>query len=549
MSTIKYALLLVIVSCILFLPGLASLPVIDRDEAHFAQASRQMLQNQQFFQIRFQETTRFQKPPGINWLQAFFVHQWSDADATVIWPYRIPSFLGALFSVLLCFFFARRLLDENVAFWGAIFLASSLLLNVEAHMAVTDAALLCSVLLMQGALWLIYQAAKEQRKAHWSLALLFWLALSLGFVLKGVTPLIGGLSSLALCVMDRRYRWLRDLRPGLGVLLFLGLTFAWSLAVDKAEHSHYLLQMFHHDLLPKLKGGHESHGQPPLFHLLLLPLTFWPVSLFLWQAVVYAVQQCRQDKVRFLLAWIIPTWVFFEIMPTKLPQYVLPTFPAIALLCSLALEDGLASLKLSRFFHLLQGLWLLIAVGLSLSFIVVSYYLTQHVSLTVIVLVVLMMGLSSLVFYFARCADYPKVRWTILLLALTTFPLIFAGILPELEPLWLSRRVAMLVAEEGGVTAQHPLLVLGYNEPSIVFYLNTKAVRFVDGPAAETRLCNDSLQLALVNAETYSHLKEKSNCLGSMHVLKEIRGYDYSVGRWVTLQLVTQNKEKKVDSI
>ena len=71
---------------ILFLPGVANLPVIDRDEAHFSQASRQMVQTGQYFQVRFQEKTRFQKPPGINWLQAASVNLFSDGQATQIWP-------------------------------------------------------------------------------------------------------------------------------------------------------------------------------------------------------------------------------------------------------------------------------------------------------------------------------------------------------------------------------------------------------------------------------------------------------------------------------
>ena len=63
-------LLLGLFSLLIFMPGIAKMPVIDRDEAHFAQASRQMLQTGNYFQIRFQRIPVLQKPPGINWLQA-----------------------------------------------------------------------------------------------------------------------------------------------------------------------------------------------------------------------------------------------------------------------------------------------------------------------------------------------------------------------------------------------------------------------------------------------------------------------------------------------
>ncbi len=161
-------LLLIFFSCLLFIPGMRSLPVVDRDEAHFAQASRQMMQTGNYFQVRFQEKTRFQKPPGINWLQAATVKLFSHPDSVKIWPYRLPSFLGALFAVLLTYAFGRRFFCQKTALLGALFLASSLLLVIESHMAVIDTSLLCSVVLMQGALWVIYQRTREKKPAHWA---------------------------------------------------------------------------------------------------------------------------------------------------------------------------------------------------------------------------------------------------------------------------------------------------------------------------------------------------------------------------------------------
>ena len=116
-------LILTFLSVVLFIPGLNKIPTIDRDEAHFAQASRQMVENDEYFQIRFQEVTRYQKPPGINWLQAGFVHLLSSPESGQIWPYRIPSALGAWLSVLLTYFFASQFILRKTALLGAGFLA------------------------------------------------------------------------------------------------------------------------------------------------------------------------------------------------------------------------------------------------------------------------------------------------------------------------------------------------------------------------------------------------------------------------------------------
>src|SRR5207248_10805322 len=84
----------------LYLPGIATLPPLDRDEARFAQATRQMLETGDFLRIRFQDEARNKKPAGIYWLQAAAVGALSSPAATAIWPYRLPSLLGAIAAVL-----------------------------------------------------------------------------------------------------------------------------------------------------------------------------------------------------------------------------------------------------------------------------------------------------------------------------------------------------------------------------------------------------------------------------------------------------------------
>src|SRR5882762_7832249 len=95
-----YALLAAL-CLLLYLPGIASIPPLDRDEARFAQATRQMLETGDFLRIRFQDEARNKKPAGVYWLQAAAVSAFSTAAATAIWPYRLPSLLGGIAAVLL----------------------------------------------------------------------------------------------------------------------------------------------------------------------------------------------------------------------------------------------------------------------------------------------------------------------------------------------------------------------------------------------------------------------------------------------------------------
>src|SRR3954463_10109533 len=90
-------------SSALYPRGLAAPPPLDRDEARFAQASRQMLETGDFLRIRFQDAARNKKPAGIYWLQAASVTAFSTPESSAIWPYRLPSIIGALGAVLLTF--------------------------------------------------------------------------------------------------------------------------------------------------------------------------------------------------------------------------------------------------------------------------------------------------------------------------------------------------------------------------------------------------------------------------------------------------------------
>ena len=85
---------LLLLCLILYAPGLASIPPVDRDEARFARATRQMLETGDFIRIRFQEDARNKKPIGIDWLQGAAVALFSTPGSNAIWPYRLPSALA-----------------------------------------------------------------------------------------------------------------------------------------------------------------------------------------------------------------------------------------------------------------------------------------------------------------------------------------------------------------------------------------------------------------------------------------------------------------------
>src|SRR5215472_9572277 len=109
LTRIRPYAMLCLLCFILYAPGLAAIPPLDRDEARFAQATRQMLETGDFVRIRFQDESRNKKPIGIYWLQAATVATFSSPESAAIWPYRLPSALAATGAVLLTFAFGTRL--------------------------------------------------------------------------------------------------------------------------------------------------------------------------------------------------------------------------------------------------------------------------------------------------------------------------------------------------------------------------------------------------------------------------------------------------------
>src|SRR5262252_8525191 len=203
--------LLAVLCLVLYLPGIAAIPPLDRDEARFAQATRQMLETGDFLRIRFQDEARNKKPAGIYWLQAASVSAFSTAASDAIWPYRLPSLIGAMAAALLAFGFGRRIFAgsdrrfaERSALVGAVLLASAFGVIVEAHIAKTDAMLLAMVAATQGALGLAYVQKRAGRSVGWGVAAIFWVAQAAAILLKGPPgPALAIVTAATLSITDR----------------------------------------------------------------------------------------------------------------------------------------------------------------------------------------------------------------------------------------------------------------------------------------------------------------------------------------------------------
>ena len=340
---LAYALLALIVFLASF-PGVFHIPALDRDESRFAQASKQMLESGDYIRIRYQDDGRNKKPAGIHWLQAAATAVTTGPEAAQIWTYRLPSLIGAMAAAMLTFWAGLAILPRRAAFIGAALFGSTLLLTSEAHVAKTDAVLCAFTVLSTGALARLYVAPPGP---HRGLALLFWAATGLGFLIKGpITPLVSGLAMLLLFAFERRAAWMKPLLWWAGPALFVALVLPWFVWVQVATDGAFLEGAVGKDLRDKVVSASEGHGGPPGYHLAFLLTHFFPATLLLIPGIVLAFRALRTSGrtapdtsgLRFIVAWVIPTWLLFEFLPTKLSHYILPAYPALGLLCGWAAQ-------------------------------------------------------------------------------------------------------------------------------------------------------------------------------------------------------------------
>lgn len=326
--------------------GAGQVPVMDSDEASFVQATRQMIESDDYLRIRLQQSERNAKPAGAHWLQALSVHLFEPMAErlNVVWPYRMPSALGIVLAALATLWGGTALIGHRAALFGAGLLGAGMLAGFEGMTAKTDALLLGFTTLALAALARLHAGASEGRRARW-LGLLAWIAIACGFLIKGpVTALVVALTLAALGLWERRVRWMAPLLWWPGPLAALLIVAPWAIAISDATSGRFFGGMFFGDIAPKLLGGDDGHYAPPGYHLLLLPFLIFPAAYALpaagrlgWSALRAPRSDAAQARYRFLVAWAAPTFLFFELAPTKLAHYALPAYPAIALLCGAGL--------------------------------------------------------------------------------------------------------------------------------------------------------------------------------------------------------------------
>jgi len=467
--------LLLLLSLACFLPGFTSLPPMDRDEPRFAQASKQMLETGDFVDIRFQQEARHKKPVGIYWLQAAAVSAGEALGVpearTTIWLYRIPSLLGATAMVLLTYWAALAFAGRREAFLAAAFMGVSVILMVEARLAKTDAVLgACAVAAMGGLARAYF--TRGIARLPLSTVLIFWAATAIGILVKGpLVPMFVGLCVLALFFRERSLRWLLALRPALGLAIVVAVALPWFIAIAAKSGGAFFSESVGHDMLGKVGTAQIYHWAPPGFYAIAFFATFWPAAILAAMAIPFAWRHRNEDRIAFALAWIIPSWLVFEAVPTKLPHYVMPLYPAVAIIAVLALGRGFVGPHRPGA-RILALLIPFIPAGILVGLAFAAKTLDRRLPWAGVAVLALA-TLVAVAAWWRFLRDEPAAA---ALLAIAAAPMLafgaFTFTLPVLQSLQLSPRLAAVARSLD--CPDRSIGTYGYREPSLVFLAGTE---------------------------------------------------------------------------
>jgi 4-amino-4-deoxy-L-arabinose transferase-like glycosyltransferase len=305
------------------------------DEGRYAEISREMALSGDWVTPRLNGIKYFEKPPLQYWATAAAFEVFGRAE----WTARLWTALTGFLGILLAGFTARRLFGPKAALYTVAILASSLLYLALSHVNAIDMGMSFFLELAMCGFLLAQQG--DQGRRRWMLVA--WAGLALAVLSKGIVALVltgGTLVLYGLLAWDwspwRRFEW------GRGLLIFLLIAAPWFVAVSLAN-PEFPYFFFIHEHFDRFLTTVHRRNQPLWFFVPILIAGALPWTGMALQALGQAwrrrsepaseaASQTATQARRFLLVWCLAIFGFFSISHSKLPAYILPLFPALAIL-------------------------------------------------------------------------------------------------------------------------------------------------------------------------------------------------------------------------
>ena len=358
---------LLLICSVNFLFMLGGHSLWDVDEPNNAVCAREMLEAGNWWVPVFNGDLRFDKPILLYWLMmpAFSVFGVNEFAA------RLPSALSMTALTFTVFYFGSRLVSARAGVYAALMFATTLHVVVIGRAVTPDPVFMLCICFAMFALFCVYRERPDSPRLIYAA----YVAIGFGVLAKGpVAVLMPGLIFLSFLLLAGKWREIMWFKPIHGLLIILAVALPWYITVGVLTDGVWLEGFILHHNIDRFAEPLQGHKGFPGLYLLSLLLGAFPWSGLLLAALFFGgwrLAELRDEPLRlFLLCWIGTFVIFFSIARTQLPNYILPVFPAVALLMS----SWLCETKLKR-----AARWLLWGAGiLSMSLLIGAGFALQQ---------------------------------------------------------------------------------------------------------------------------------------------------------------------------
>jgi len=314
-----------------FFQFLGRVPLIEPDEGRYAEIPREMLELGDFITPHLNYVKYFEKPPLHYWLNALSFKIFGENAFAA----RFPGALMGLLTVLITYHMGRRLFGRREGLLAALILGTSIGFIIQARIDITDMTLTCT---LSAALAFFIMAAREGESRKGVYYHLFYFFAALAVLTKGLIGIVFPGAIIFLYMLStRNWRLLKEMRLLTGIPLFLVVCAPWFIMVS-LKNPEFPRFFFIREHFERFTTTVHHRKKGIWFFVPVLLGTMLPWSFFIPAAVrgVWRERQSAEGKTRlYLFIWVAFIFLFFSISDSQLEPYILPIFPALALLCAL----------------------------------------------------------------------------------------------------------------------------------------------------------------------------------------------------------------------
>ena len=539
-------LFICLLAIISFFSTINILPPLDRDEARYIQSTVQMIESGDFFNINFLDNPRLKKPPGIYWLQAFSsvsVKNLFLLEKPPLWSFRLPSAIAASLSILLVYLLGNIIFGRLQGIIAALLFLSVPIVIIEANIAKTDSVLSCITLAIIYLLAKVIFFKNNEKNLSSLYIYLGWLLLGFSFLIKGpITFIIIFLLVISFKIIERDFV-LSSIKPIYGLILFTIICAPWFIFIFTGNNADYMIGDIKKDFLEKIYSVQESHGAPPGAYIISLFISAWPLAIFLLPTVVWSYLNRKEKSIKFLSCYILPSWIVFELIPTKLLHYLLPLIPGLTLLTAAMIVESIKNnnflmefnkriLNIYTFFPIIGIGTIIIVIG----YLGIEFGIGFSKEVILIILIFLLIGIFAIYnFYYLNYLRAFFIASIGTILAINLFMLFVPN---QTQKIWISERIYEEIENKN---LNHSSILFGYSEPSLVYRLGSKTKIAGNTIDVINFINNHKVDYIIIENQYLDEFKilSKENNINFKNISKSISGFNYSKGKNVEIYIIS----------